>query len=1147
MLNVYFGRESVDKEKFIYETIKERGFTASSPVIVLVPDQYTLEAERQAFRVTGKEALIGLDIYSISRLEHNVLADVGLGGVNFIDKYGRQMLLTGVMAGLKDDLAVYGGSVRKPSFIEMLNDYISQLKQYDVSPEMLHEAVSGLGGDDALALKLGDISKIYDAYDKSIRGRYTDSEDYVELFLKKADRAEVLKKSVIWVYGFDSFAPKSLKVLGKLMALCPEVNVVLTYDEGAADEDLFSLTGKVKDNLISTARENGAKVGKTASIRQMFPDGRYDVIKASPEVAHLEHELYSVIPKPLDEPDNCGKSRTDGRNKGNGDFDDPADPATGSVYAGNCAAEGVTVIESANYYNEAESAAAYILHLIRDKGYRYRDIAVICNDADKRGAALEHAFDEYGLPSFIDKKRSISGSGIAVYITAMISACLHGMRTRDIFRALKTGLGPLEQEETERLENYAYCYRIDRRLWNRKFTYGNERYGEEEMAKLEESRLTVMSLFWSLKKLLDKKQTYAEFLRGFYRFLTEDAMLIGSLTALIDAQESSGLRDLAGETAQVWHQIISILDQIGTILGDEDFDAEEFLNILSVGLKQSEIGIMPTSPDDLVVGTMQRTRISRVKAIVVVGANEGVIPQGSGGSGLFAEQEEEKLADSGFEACKSAEVRREEERLAIYRNLSKPDAELWISYTAADESGSSLRPSELIEDIMRLFPYKEVGRDILNSGNAEDLIGGHTSTLRHFADAKVKAKEGLEADPVWDAVLGWYRVNEPETMKSMAEGLGFDDRAGEIGRDLSDIMLSGRYADRVSPTGLESYAGCPFKYFVGNGLRPEERRVFESSLREIGDVYHDSLMKMTSELTEHGLWDTITPEQTDEMIHKIVGAERQEYGEGVFHYTGSDSYRADRVEKTLKETMGILIDHARAGKIAGSMYEQSFGRHEEIPPIKIDADGKTIYIEGKIDRLDLLENGRVKIMDYKSGSHKISDPIIRSGYSLQLMLYMKVAQEEKREPAGVFYFYLGADDVDTDKVKGVSIASEPDQGKSDVRRTPSMQGILVDDPETIREIIGDDTEGKIVSVKPDKKGGYKSSSGNMLLTEGDFKDLQSAVDDKVSELVRGIRDGKIDIHPMRSKGRRLACEYCEYQSICRFDTGFKGCRYNDID
>ena len=1103
MLNIYYGRESVDKEKFIFETIAGRGFSAASPVIVLVPDQYTLEAERQALRIMDKEALIGLDVTGISRLEHNVIADLGQNGIRFIDKYGRQMLLTGVLAGLKDDLAVYSGNVRKASFIEMLNDYISQLKQYDVSPESYKETAYSLPENDALALKMQDISKVYTAYDERIRGKYTDSEDYVELFLEKADRSAMLSKAVVWVYGFDSFAPKSLKVLGKLMTICPEVNVVLTYDEGAADEDLFSLTGRVKDNLVKTAAENDVRVDRIASISQMFPDRRYDIKKSSPEITHLEHELFSVIPHTLE-------------NK----------PGTGTP-------EGITVIESANYYNEAESAAAYILHLIRDKGYRYRDIGVVCNDADTRGAALEHAFDEYGLPAFVDKKRSISGSGIAVYITAMITACTHGMRTQDVFRALKTGLGVLDQDKTERLENYAICYRIDRNLWNRRFTYGHDEYSDEDFDELEQSRKCIADLFGKLSAILRKKQTYSEFLEEFYRFLTEDAMLTVKLDMLVSIQKESGLHDLAEETVQVWNQIISILDQIGAILGDEPFDAEEFLNIFTVGLKQSEIGIMPTSPDDLMVGTMQRTRVGKIKAVVVVGANEGEIPKGGSTSGLFAEQEEERLAENGFEACKSAEVRREEERLAIYRNLSRPDSELWISYTAADGSGAALRPSELIDDILRLFKYKSVGKDILNTDHAEDLIGGRTSTLRHLADAKVKAKQASKQDPIWDSVLGWYREHEPETARSMIAGLGFDNAADPIGNDLSDIMLSGRFKDRVSPSGLEKYAACPFEYFIGYGLKPEERRIFEAGSREIGDVYHDSLMKITSDLTKNGLWDSVTPEQLREMIHNTVAEERKQYAGGLFGYSGSDSYRADRMEKTLVEAAEILVRHAKAGKIADSRYEQGFGRGEEILPIEKEINGKKIYIEGRIDRLDTLENGRVKIIDYKSGQPNINFDEIRAGYRLQLMIYMKAAQEGKREPAGVFYFYLGIKDLDVDKFKGaVSIGAETDPEVLAGKREASMAGIVVDDPETISEIIGDGTVKKIATLKKN--------------TESEFGELQKAVDDKIDELVSGINEGRIDIHPMHSKNRRLACEYCPYLSICRFDLGFRGCSYNYI-
>jgi ATP-dependent helicase/nuclease subunit B len=84
-------------------------------------------------------------------------------------------------------------------------------------------------------------------------------------------------------------------------------------------------------------------------------------------------------------------------------------------------------------------------------------------------------------------------------------------------------------------------------------------------------------------------------------------------------------------------------------------------------------------------------------------------------------------------------------------------------------------------------------------------------------------------------------------------------------------------------------------------------------------------------------------------------------------------------------------------------------------------------------------------------------------------------------------------------------------------------------------------------TKNKKTGMYKATKGSSVLTESDFADLQEAVDDKIKEIVSGIREGRIDIRPMREKGSPIGCRYCEFRPICRFDQGFRGCGYNDID
>ena len=86
MFTIYYGRENLDKEKFIFSNLTGR-------TLILVPDQYTLEAEREAFRHLGVSALVDVEILSPSRLGSRILSELGGGRKNFIDKYGRHILL----------------------------------------------------------------------------------------------------------------------------------------------------------------------------------------------------------------------------------------------------------------------------------------------------------------------------------------------------------------------------------------------------------------------------------------------------------------------------------------------------------------------------------------------------------------------------------------------------------------------------------------------------------------------------------------------------------------------------------------------------------------------------------------------------------------------------------------------------------------------------------------------------------------------------------------------------------------------------------------------------------------------------------------------------------------------------------------------
>ncbi|MDD6042424.1 MAG: exodeoxyribonuclease V subunit gamma, partial [Eubacteriaceae bacterium] len=372
MLNIYYGRESIDKEKFIYESI---GKTENT--LVLVPDQYTLEAEKEAFHILGGECLMNMEILSISRLGSRILKGQGSAGKTFIDKYGRHMLLSHIMGELESSLQVFRGVSRKNSFIEMVNNFISEMKQYNVSPEALAQ-IETSSGDGILAMKLKDLRLIFEKYEEKIKDNYTDTEDYIELYKDKIGETDFIKNSTVWIYGFDSFAPKAVSVIGQLMVYARNVNVVLTYDENCLDEDIFTLSAIVMKKLEEEACALGIDHRRTQI------DDSFLLKKNNFALETVEKQLFAITKSP------CSNT------------------------------EGLTLVESANPYNEAESAASYILHLVRDKGLRYRDIVVICGDIEKRASIINRVFAEYGLDMFDDRKRSVLNSPIAIYVVALL-------------------------------------------------------------------------------------------------------------------------------------------------------------------------------------------------------------------------------------------------------------------------------------------------------------------------------------------------------------------------------------------------------------------------------------------------------------------------------------------------------------------------------------------------------------------------------------------------------------------------------------------------------------------------------------------------------------------------------------------------------
>lgn len=1173
MLNIYYGGENIEKEKFIFEHIKGRS-------LLLVPDQFSLQAERDAFFYLDKTGLMDLAVVDFSALGHKILKEAGSPVPPLIDKYGRHMLLTRILEESDDALKIYKGVRGKNSFVERVNMLISEMKRSEVSVDMLREVSESLEDSSFLKYKLEDIVTLFSLYEEAIAGKYLDSEDYITFYGDKMLSSSLVAASDVWVYGFDTFTPKNMLVLERILKTARSLNIVMTWEDAAktppersakddagdisvdpgddvtgscrhiacgdagflaADdrEDLFSLTGFVIRNLVKMAEDLNEEVtcqAITGSGRDNLWSKTLREISVSPEA-------------PLQEKD-----------------------------------PRITAVCTSNIYAEADRAAAYILQLVREHGYRFGDIVVVCNDTGLRSGVIRRTFVRWGIPVFIDQKRKVIQHPVVGFLLSLLEIIGNGYRDSAVMQLIKSGFLGLAEEEQDALENYVQQFKIRGTLWKKPFSRMGDNYTAEDLNRFNELREQVVSVIETARDRIGKYNTAGEKIRGLYGFLADDFMMEDRIEAMAKAQQEAGFLDGAAETGQSWNVICRIFDQIVETVGEERLSGRALRQIVEAGLAEMEIGIVPVNPDSVLVGTMQRTRVGRVKALLVLGANEGLLPLQKTDEGLLSEREKAVLEEMDLEFSRTEDMVKQEERLAIYRTLSQPEERLYVSCSRIDETGGELRPSAVLRELeqflqSRAEPDASVVLGDLEDSPVPEIAVSPKGAISYLTDALREYLEDGKLDEDWLYAGLWYGSHEPEELERIRRGMEFDNKENALGGQLADALYRGdRRAIEASASRLEKYSGCPFAHFISYGLRPEDLRVFEMGPREIGDIYHECIMKLSQRLTAgedsfQGLdavpvaitdpdsrWMKITQEECREEIRRILQEETGTYREGLLSSGRNESYRTERIVDICSRVAWAMIGQVRRGRIREMYFEQPFARGAQLPPIRVTAGEHEVLIKGKIDRMDVLEmpehedglETAVRIVDYKTGGDSVDVEHFRSGYKLQLMLYLKAAtQKQEVKPAGVFLFKIREIDADAD-MKNIYPGREAMEER--MEDAYKLEGIVLDDMDLIDAM---DTEiggaSKVLPIKYVKKNGtYSGSSGGYLFSREEFEELSAQVDRQVDRICREICDGKIDIRPKKEKKKdmegnyKTSCKYCSYKSICMFDTAFPGCRYERV-
>ncbi|MEW9121254.1 MAG: helicase-exonuclease AddAB subunit AddB [Thermotaleaceae bacterium] len=1102
------GRAGSGKSHFILEDIKKALEETEDQLILIVPDQFTLQAERDLVEKMKLPGIMRIEVLSFTRLAHRVFSEVGGITRTHINDQGKQMVIRKIIDESEKDLNIYKKGAQQEGFVSKLSELLCELKQQDISPYGLIQEVSTFDEESILRRKLLDIAHIYERFNQYLEGKYLDTEDYINLLIEKLEEADFLKNTRIWIDGFHNFTVQTYKIIEKLLGLTKEMTLALTIDENIAarDRDLF----QVAETTYHKFHEIAINYGLTEKKLDLNKEGK-ELPRKNSAIEHLERELYAYPYEAYNKE----------------------------------AEEQIFIFSGNNLYTEIENAAAQILSLVRDQGYRWRDIAVVTNDLENYGLIVERVFQEYEIPYFLDQKRSIVNNPIIECTLSALEIIRRGYRYEDVFRFFKAGFSGLSINAYETLENYALRYGIQGKRWHDSFTKGDP----SQLDSLNSWREDFIRPMGLLEKKIKGKRTVSEITRALYEYL-EDLEVNSQLETWIDQLRARGEYAYLLENAQIWNIVLNTFDQMVEILGEQVISLQDYVRILEAGFASLELAIIPTTIDQVLVGHIQRSKSHDIKALFVVGINDGVLPSGKDEEGILSDEERSRMKESGILLLSDRESRIAEEKFTIYTTFSKPSHYLWLSYALSDQEGKALRPSILIDRIRKVVGNLSIHSDVVQDTQRQvHLIGTRNSTFKYLIENLRRYVDGKPIEDLWWDVYHWYYQEKEWDRHREAVIEGLFHRNQEDYLESQWVRQIYQRPIRASVSRLEQFVNCPYAHFIRYGLRPKERQQYKVEAPDIGELFHGSMKGFTERLQKEGIsWRELKREQSDALIDSIIDEMVPTYGEGVLLSTHRYKYLVNRLKRISRRSLWTLADHIKKGSFEPIGHEVAFGQGGEYPPIEIVlSDGERILLEGRIDRVDAFEdeeNSYIKIIDYKSGNKDLDLTEIYYGIQLQLMVYLHAMlthhnnQEQKIvKPAGVFYFRIDDPMVKSDEKIAETIEKE-------IRKKLKLKGLVLKDVHIVRHM-DKEVEGhsEILPLGLGKNQDFHKYS-SVLSHEG-FQGLLVHVQKLIEEISKEMMKGNIRIEPCKN-GKQTACAFCQYRGICQFDNLLENNDYRNI-
>ena len=294
-LQFILGNSGSGKSHYLYQQIVNESMEhPEKNYLVLVPEQFTMQTQRDLCAAHPRGGIMNIDALSFMRLAYRVFEEVGREEQPVLDDEGKNLVIRRIAGKLEDDLKVLKGNLKKQGYISEVKSVISEFVQYGVDFDKLDDFMEGLSQESYLYYKLQDIRKVYEGFEEYLRDRYITKEEMLDVLARAVCDSELLKGSVIALDGFTGFTPVQIRLISELLKVSEKVIVTVEIDRR---EDpfiyrhpyqLFALSKQMVTSLVKTAQDAGAEVEEPVCLYEKVPYR----FRENPEMAFLESELF---------------------------------------------------------------------------------------------------------------------------------------------------------------------------------------------------------------------------------------------------------------------------------------------------------------------------------------------------------------------------------------------------------------------------------------------------------------------------------------------------------------------------------------------------------------------------------------------------------------------------------------------------------------------------------------------------------------------------------------------------------------------------------------------------------------------------------------------------------------------------------------